>query len=88
MIIKGSLMSNFANGLICLQKEHRRTYRSFSRCKVCLMPGMKAASEEDKDHANQQYKQSDESETCLLLLHVIAVFDEDERRLVVFHAYR
>lgn len=51
------------------------------------MPGMKPAGEEDKGHASQQYKESDESEPSLLLLHVIAVSDEDERRLVVSHAY-
>lgn len=52
------------------------------------MPGMKAVGEEDKCHANQQHKQSDESETGLLLLHVVAVFDKDEHWLVVYHAYR
>lgn len=51
------------------------------------MPGMKAVGEEDKHDADQQYEQSDESETRLLLLHVVAVLDEDERRHVS-HAYR
>lgn len=49
---------------------------------------MKAVGEEEKYYAKQKYEQSDESETCLLLLHVVAVFDENERRLVVLHADR
>lgn len=52
------------------------------------MPGMKAVGKEEKYYAKQQYEQSDESETCLLLLHVVAVFDENERRLIVLHANR
>lgn len=51
------------------------------------MPGGKAVGEKEKCHVDEQEKQSDESESCLLLLHVVAVFDEDERRLVRSHVY-
>lgn len=76
----------YMKGCSCLQVsiEMFRTYPFSTGCRVILSPKI---SKKEQCRTAEQQQQSDESEASLLLLHVLAVFHEDEQGLVGAHVY-